>query len=130
MAGVTGIGGIFFRSKESQALAEWYEKHLGINSMKSMTIWQQEQGPTVFAPFKEDTDYFGSDRQQFMINFRVKGLDEFLNKLREDGVTVDENQMEHSIGKFAWIYDPEGNKIELWEPADEKKELKDNQSEA
>ncbi|RZJ75087.1 MAG: VOC family protein [Flavobacterium sp.] len=130
MAGVTGIGGIFFRSKESQALAEWYEKHLGINSMKSMTIWQQEEGPTVFAPFKKDTDYFGSDKQQFMINFRVKGLDEFLVKLKEDGVTVDENQMEHSIGKFAWIYDPEGNKIELWEPADEKKELKDNQSEA
>lgn len=118
MARVTGLGGLFFRSKDSKAQAAWYEEHLGINSSSSGYIWMQEAGPTVFSPFKEDTDYFGSDTQQFMINFRVEGLDEFVEKLTAAGVRVDENRMNESYGKFAWIYDPEGNKIELWEPAE------------
>ena len=115
MARVTGFGGLFFRSKDNKALAAWYEKHLGINGM----AWQQEAGPTVFAPFKEDTTYFGSNTQQFMMNFRVEGIDELIEKLKADGVRVDDNRMEESYGKFAWIYDPEGTKIELWEPVTE-----------
>jgi len=115
MAKVTGFGGLFFRSKDNKALAEWYKKHLGINGME----WQQEAGPTVFAPFKEDTTYFGNSQQQFMMNFRVEGIDELIEQLKADGVKVDDNRMEESYGKFAWIYDPEGNKIELWEPAAE-----------
>ena len=115
MAKVTGFGGLFFRSKDHKALAEWYSKHLGINGM----AWQQEAGPTVFAPFKQDTGYFGNDTQQFMMNLRVEGLDELIEQLKADGVRVDENRMEESYGKFAWIYDPDGNKIELWEPAAE-----------
>jgi len=115
MARVTGFGGLFFRSKDTKALAEWYKKHLGINGME----WVQEAGPTVFAPFKEDTTYFGSNEQQFMMNFRVEGIDELVEQLKADGVKVDYNRMEESYGKFAWIYDPEGNKIELWEPAGE-----------
>lgn len=114
MARVTGFGGFFFRSKDNKALTQWYEQHLGINGM----AWQQEAGPTVFAPFKQDTTYFGTE-QQFMLNFRVEGLDALLDKLAAAGVRIDENRMEESYGKFAWIYDPEGNKIELWEPAGE-----------
>ncbi|KOS04740.1 glyoxalase [Flavobacterium akiainvivens] len=115
MARVTGFGGFFFRSKDSKALAAWYEEHLGVNGM----AWQQEAGSTVFAPFKQDTTYFGSDAQQFMLNFRVEGLDALIENLKAAGVRVDDNRMEESYGKFAWIYDPEGNKIELWEPAGE-----------
>ncbi|MFY7918835.1 MAG: VOC family protein [Chryseotalea sp.] len=115
MGKVTGLGGLFFRSKDHKALAEWYNKHLGINGM----AWQQEAGHTVFAPFKQDTGYFGNDNQQFMMNFRVEGLDELIEQLKADGVRVDENRMEESYGKFAWIYDPDGNKVELWEPTAE-----------
>lgn len=119
MARVTGIGGLFFRSKDSAALGKWYEKHFGIDTMPGKKVWRQEEGPTVFAPFKENTDYFGSN-QQFMVNFRVEGMDELLENLKADGVTIDEKRMdEPSLGKFAWVYDPDGNKIELWEPAPE-----------
>ncbi|MFL9842937.1 VOC family protein [Flavobacterium rhizosphaerae] len=116
MAKVTGFGGLFFRSKDNKALAQWYEKHLGINGM----AWQQEAGPTVFAPFKQDTTYFGSPGQQFMMNFRVEGLEELLQQLKAAGVRIDEERMEESYGKFAWIYDPDGNKVELWEPTPER----------
>jgi glyoxylase I family protein len=111
MARVTGLGGIFFRSTDNKALAEWYQKHLGLSQG-----WQQEAGATAFAPFKEDTGYFGNLQQQFMINLRVEGLDELVTRLKADGVKVDDNRQEMEYGKFAWIYDPEGNKIELWEP--------------
>jgi glyoxylase I family protein len=116
---VTGIGGVFFRSKDNKALAAWYEKHFGINDVKSNTAWEQEAGPTVFSPFKEDTEYFGSKQQQFMINFRVSDLDEFLVQLKNEGVKIDPEKINESYGKFAWVYDPEGNKIELWEPGKE-----------
>jgi len=113
---VTGIGGLFFRSKDHKAQAEWYEQHFGINSAATNYIWQQEAGPTVFSPFKEDTDYFGRPEQQFMINLRVNNLDALLEQLKTAGVKIDEKTMDESYGKFAWVYDPEGNKIELWEP--------------
>jgi glyoxylase I family protein len=117
---VTGIGGIFFRAKEDKKLALWYEEHFGINAVQNYVPWQQEAGPTVFAPFKADTSYFGNLQQQFMINFRVSDLAKFLDRLRAANVKIDEKVMNESYGKFAWVYDPEGNKIELWEPVDEK----------
>ncbi len=117
-ASITGIGGFFFRSKDPKSMGEWYEKYFGINSMKTGYIWKQEAGPTVFAPFPKDTDYFGDTQQQFMLNFRVSNLEELLADLKEAGVKIDEKRMEESFGKFAWVYDPEGNKIELWEPSE------------
>ena len=115
---ITGIGGFFFRSKNPEALGVWYEKHFGINSMGSRYIWNQEAGPTVFSPFARDTDYFGSSGQQFMLNFRVRDLERLLTELKAQDVLVDEKRMDEGYGKFAWVYDPEGNKIELWEPLD------------
>lgn len=112
---VTGIGGIFFRAKDPDALAAWYEKHFGINQVNESGMWEQEAGPTVFSPFKHDTDYFGRKEQQFMINIRVNNIDEFVEKLSADGVKIDDERMDYEYGKFAWVYDPEENKIELWE---------------
>ncbi len=121
MARVTGIGGLFFRAKDHKALAEWYEKYFGNTFIMGKDVWRQEEGPTVFSPFKHDTGYFGNPEQQFMVNFRVEGLDEMLEGMKADGVKIDENRMSDEIGKFAWVFDPEGNKIELWEPAADKK---------
>lgn len=114
----TGFGGFFFRAKDPKALGAWYEQYFGINSMQSGEIWKQDHGPTVFAPFREDTDYFGQE-QQFMINFRVTDMEKLLEQLKAGGVRIDEKRTDDSIGKFAWVYDPEGNKIELWQPAPE-----------
>jgi len=113
---VNGIGGLFFRCKDHKALSEWYRIHFGINDSQSGDMWITEKGPTVFAPFKQDTDYFGSKEQMFMINFRINDLDGFIEKLKAAGTKIDENRMNEPYGKFAWVYDPEGNKIELWEP--------------
>lgn len=118
---VTGIGGLFFRSKDHKALAQWYDKHFGINSSATGYIWMQEAGPTVFSPFKEDTDYFANKEQQFMINFRVSDLDKLLEKLQAGGVKIAPERQDEGYGKFAWVYDPEGRKIELWQPLEEKK---------
>lgn len=116
---ITGIGGVFFRSKNPEALGLWYEKHFGINSMGSGYIWDQEAGPTVFSPFAENTDYFGDQSQQFMLNFRVRDLEGLLAELKAENVMIDEKRTDEGYGKFAWVYDPEGNKIELWEPLDD-----------
>lgn len=113
---VTGIGGLFFRSDDHQALARWYNQHFGINDQENGWIWQQDAGPTVFSPFKRDTDHFGSDKQHFMLNLRVQDLDGLLKKLEAGGVRIDPKRMDEDYGRFAWVYDPEGNKIELWEP--------------
>src|SRR5690606_22727818 len=114
MAGkATGIGGVFFRARDTAALAQWYETHLGVSG-----VWQQEAGLTVFAPFKADTDYFPADRQ-WMINFRVDDLDALLAKLRDAGIAAETRPDEWDTpetGRFARIADPEGNPIELWEP--------------
>ena len=115
---VTGIGGFFFRSADNNALAQWYEQHFGINSMKSGGIWQQQEGPTVFAPFKADTTYYPAE-QQFMLNLRVSDIDALLKDLEAAGVRIDEHRQDEAYGRFAWVYDPEGNKIELWEPGKE-----------
>ena len=118
MAKVSGIGGFFFRARDPQGLARWYEEHFGITPVDKGGGWRQEAGPTVFAPFSADTDYFGRQEQAFMLNFRVTDLDALLADLRAAGVPSDEAIHEHVFGRFAWVYDPEGNKIELWEPGD------------
>ena len=119
MERVTGIGGLFFRARDPQALAAWYEKHLGINPAPTdMTTppWVNEAGVTVFAPFAEDTDYFPADRN-FMMNFRVVSLDRMLAQLRAADIEIQREEAMEGIGRFARIHDPEGNPIELWEPA-------------
>ena len=119
MERVTGIGGLFFRARDPLALAHWYQTHLGIDSgVDGATLWHQEAGPTVFAPFDADTDYFGRPDQQAMVNFRVRNLDAMLAQLRAAGVNVDERVEDMGeVGRFSWATDPEGNRFELWEPA-------------
>jgi len=111
---VTGIGGVMFRSKDPDALSDWYKKHLGIDKLK----WEQQAGPTAFAPTAGDTDYFPKS-QQFMLNFRVDDLDGMLGKLQADKVKITKPaEAYEGIGRFAWIEDLEGNSIELWEPSE------------
>ena len=124
MERVTGIGGVFIRSPDPKAMAAWYQEHLGINFEGNTYMsfkWinphhETAPGSTVFCFFKSDSNYFPGP---FMINFRVKDLRGLLSKLREEGVEVVGDIAEESYGKFGWIMDPEGNKIELWEPVDE-----------
>lgn len=114
---ITGIGGFFFRSKNPQKLKEWYINSLGVDIQEM--VWMQEAGPTVFEPFPENFDYF-SDKKQWMINFRVKNLKELIADLEEKEIKVEQKDEWNSmpeIGTFARIHDPEGNPIELWEPA-------------
>ena len=115
---ISGFGGVFFRSKDPEALARWYEGNFGISAVGNGPPWTQEAGYTVFSPFPMDTDYFGRADQAFMLNFRVEDIESALEKLRDAGVRIDEVRMDESYGRFAWIYDPEDNKIELWEPID------------
>jgi predicted enzyme related to lactoylglutathione lyase len=115
---VLGIGGYFFRARDPEAIAAWYEKNLGIASMASKWSWEQEAGPTVFAPFPADTDYFGNLDQQSMLNFRVQNLDAMLDQLRAAGAVVEDEVSEASYGRFGHAVDPEGNRFELWEPWD------------
>ncbi|QQA43998.1 VOC family protein [Pelagovum pacificum] len=120
MARVTGIGGVFFRSNDPAALAAWYHEHLGIDPVSETGAWTQAAGPTVFAPFSQGTDYFGDPAQQFMINFRVDDLKALTAQLEAAGITVEtrEEWDMPEIGTFARIHDPDGNPIELWQPAD------------
>lgn len=122
MERATGIGGAFFRARDPNAMARWYTEHLGVAafSEEADVTWWQEEGPTVWAPFAADTDYFGRAEQSWMINFRVRDLDAMLAQLRGAGVEVDEKVEEMpGIGRFGWATDPEGNRFELWEPAPE-----------
>lgn len=119
MAGkAVGIGGVFFRAQDPEALGRWYETHLGVTSVLSPGhIWPQEAGPTVFNPFPLDDTYFPADRA-FMLNFRVDDLDALLAKLATADISA-ETRPEWDmpeVGRFARIHDPEGNPIELWEP--------------
>lgn len=113
---VVGIGGLFFRASDPEALQNWYQKHLGVGG-HGTPEWAQQAGPTVFMPFPKDTDYFPADRQ-WMLNFRVTDLDGLLTSLRGAGIAVITNPDWDSpeTGKFARIHDPEGNPVELWEP--------------
>jgi predicted enzyme related to lactoylglutathione lyase len=114
-----GVGGIFFRSKDPQALAAWYRSTFGIVGPGDGVPWQSEGGTTVFAPFDVDTDYFGPARQWAMVNFRIAGLDAAVAALARAGVPlVKPVEAMEGIGRFAWVEDPDGNRIELWEPAE------------
>jgi predicted enzyme related to lactoylglutathione lyase len=119
---VTGIGGVFFKSEDPKKLKGWYERHLGVTEVFK---WKDLDDPdakapaqTVWSPFKKDTDYFNPSEKPFMLNYRVENLVELLNVLQEERVQIVGAIQEFSYGKFAWIVDPEGNKIELWEPID------------
>ena len=117
---VTGIGGLFFRAKDPAALAAWYHTHLGIDPVPpdyDTEPWTQAAGPTVFAPFPADTDYFGRAEQSWMINLRVRDLDALAARLEAAGIEVIHHREPLPNGRFARIHDPEGNPIELWEPA-------------
>ncbi len=121
MAKAVGVGGVFFKAKDPKALSAWYAKHLGINPADEGSLvfeGQASVGMTVFAHFPEDSNYFGEKSQRSMINFRVDNLDELLAQLALEQVSIDPNRMDFSYGRFAWIRDPEGNRVELWEPAE------------
>jgi catechol 2,3-dioxygenase-like lactoylglutathione lyase family enzyme len=127
MAKVTGIGGVFFKVKDADASRKWYQEHLGIpieDYGGSAFKWRDAQNPqrlgsTVWSPFPENTKYFQPSTASFMVNYRVDHLDELLAQLRAAGVRVDDKVEDYPYGKFGWIYDPDGNKIELWEPRGE-----------
>jgi len=120
---VTGLGGFFFKTKDPKAIKEWYKNHLGLNTDDyGCTFWWKDENgnkcSTQWSPFKEDTNYFEPSKKEFMINFRVKNLIELLKVLKNEGVKIVGEMEEYDYGKFAWILDSEGNKIELWEPID------------
>ncbi|AMS39076.1 MULTISPECIES: VOC family protein [Aminobacter] len=115
---VTGIGGFFFRAKNPQALAAWYEQHLGISDI-SRAVWQQQAGPTILSPFSRDTEYFGRPEQQWLINLRVDDLDAAMAELKAAGIAVETRaEWDSEVGRFCRIHDPEGNPIELWQPSE------------
>jgi catechol 2,3-dioxygenase-like lactoylglutathione lyase family enzyme len=121
---VVGVGGIFFKSPGKQRLEDWYRENLGIDSKPyegALLPWRSHDNPeeehkTVWSVFPESTAYFGPGKSPFMINYIVDDLDVLLEKLQASGVPIDPNRETHSYGKFAWIYDPDGNKVELWQP--------------
>ena len=118
MERVLGIGGYFLRAADLVALGAWYRDCLGLDADEN-GLWSPEAGPTVFATFESETDYFGSRAQQTMLNFRVRDLDAMLAQLRAKGADVAaEAQDMEGVGRFGWVTDPEGNRIELWQPAD------------
>ena len=117
MERVLGIGGYFVRAADPVALGGWYRDCLGLDADEN-GLWRQAAGPTVFAAFEAGTDYFGSRAQQTMLNFRVRDLDAMLAQLRAKGVDVaEETQDMEGVGRFGWVTDPEGNRIELWQAA-------------
>jgi predicted enzyme related to lactoylglutathione lyase len=129
MKRVTGIGGIFFKSENPKQLYEWYEKHLGIqhdpNAGGAVFQWRELQsadgtqpgpeGCTSWSIFPHTTKYFGESKAGFMLNYRVDNLDALLEDLKNSGVEIDPHREEADYGRFAWITDPDGNRIELWE---------------
>lgn len=122
MRRVTGLGGVFFKAENPKRLYEWYEKHLGIKAEAhgGMFRWRDDgdpEGVTAWSIFKQDTAYFSPSQKPFMLNYRVENLDALLEALRTEGVWIDPKREDHDYGRFAWIMDPEGNRIELWEPA-------------
>jgi predicted enzyme related to lactoylglutathione lyase len=114
---VTGIGGVFLRSRNPAALAAWYADQLGVEVEEwHGSVLRASGGETlVWAAFPADTEYFGRLDQQAMVNYRVRDLEAMLTQLRDAGVAV-EGPMEHENGRFGWGFDPEGNRFELWEP--------------
>ena len=125
MKKVTGIGGIFFKSKDPKAINEWYKTHLGFNTTPFGTNfeWREmddstKKGITVWNPFEDNTKYFDPSKKDFMINYRVENLEALVEELKKADVTIVDKIETYDYGKFVHIMDPEGNKIELWEPID------------
>jgi len=124
MKRVTGIGGIFFKAKDPATLRAWYQTHLGMNVEDWGGVvfrWASPENPTgvgttIWSPFQHDTDYFAPSSASFMINFRVDDLSALLAQLRSEGCAVDTKVEESEFGKFGWVMDPEGNRVELWQP--------------
>lgn len=124
MKRVTGIGGIFFKAKDPQRLGEWYRRHLGIDVQDwggCVFQWASADNPagvgsTVWSPFKADTSYFAPSQSPFMVNYRVDDLPALLDVLRIEGCDVDEKLEVTAQGQFGWVMDPEGNRVELWQP--------------
>ncbi|NJN63520.1 MAG: VOC family protein [Acidobacteria bacterium] len=124
MRRVTGIGGIFFSAKNPQALWAWYKKHLGIDVQEwggAAFTWtdaegNQTKGTTIWSVGAADGDHFAPSKSTFMINYRVEDLESLLQALREEGCDVLEQTDDSEYGKFGWVMDPEGNKVELWQP--------------
>lgn len=128
MKRVTGIGGIFFKCDDQKKQSEWYQKHLGIEIEDwggGIFWWRDFENPekkcsTSWSTFKKETNYFSPGKKDFMFNYRVENLEELLTALKAEGIDQVGEMQTFEYGKFAWIMDPEGNKIELWEPVDEK----------
>lgn len=120
---VTGIGGVFFKSSDPEATKAWYRKHLGFDTDQwGCTFWWYDKDgnkcSTQWGPFSADTEYFKPSKKDFMFNYRVENLAQLLDLLKKEGVTVIDKIEEYDYGKFGWILDLDGNKIELWEPQD------------
>lgn len=125
MKKVTGIGGIFFKCKDPKKVTDWYQKHLGLdtNPYGASFAWYEgtdstKKGQTQWTPFPETTDYFDPSARDFMINYRVENLEELVEQLKKEGVTIVDKIQTFDYGKFVHIIDVEGNKVELWEPTD------------
>ena len=123
MKRVTGLGGVFFKAEDPANMKSWYKDHLGVTEVFH---WKDLANPdakapaqTIWSPFGKDTAYFNPSDKPFMLNFRVADLEGLLKVLREEGVQVVGEIQSYPYGKFGWIMDPEGNKIELWEPIDD-----------
>lgn len=118
MAKAVGIGGVFLKAHDPKALMAWYAANLGIADEGGSLAFDGpgSMGMTVFAHFAADTGYFGDGPQRFMVNFRVDDLDGLLAQLASAGVRIDPKREDHAYGRFAWIWDPEGNRVELWQP--------------
>jgi predicted enzyme related to lactoylglutathione lyase len=124
MKRVTGIGGIFIKAKDPDKLREWYRDHLGIDCKPwggTAFLWKddespQRQGVTIWSVMPMDSSTFNPSAAPFMVNYRVQELEPLLAQLRKEGCTVDDRTEESAFGKFGWVMDPEGNRIELWEP--------------
>lgn len=121
---ILGIGGIFFKSADQRQMQEWYAAHLGLADSGHGAIlhWREKDNPdneqmTVWSIFPGNTTYFEPSHASFMVNYIVDDLDALLDRLAKEGVRIDPKRRNESYGRFAWIYDPDGNKIELWQPA-------------
>ena len=124
---VLGIGGIFFKTADQAKTRDWYAKHLGLvdKGGGAMLPWREHDDPqkehvTVWSTFPANTNYFGPGQATFMVNYIVDDIDAILERLQKEGVKIDPKRMNEAYGRFAWIYDADGNKIELWEPPKEK----------
>jgi predicted enzyme related to lactoylglutathione lyase len=122
MEKITGIGGVFFKVRDPESLAAWYRDHLGIETNDGFTAftWREtdqpsREGQTIWAMFPATTDYLGDSSASFMLNYRVANMDRMLEQLRSAGIIIEKSENDAN-GRFAWITDPEGRRIELWEP--------------